>query len=70
MYSEKEYVDALGLGCPNCYLTEGVEANDAVEVDDGIAWQNISCSMCDAEWVDNYHLVGYSELELMDNVQR
>ena len=68
MYSDKEYVDTLGLACPNCYATEGVETSDGVEVDDGIAWQNVSCSMCDAEWIDNYNLVGYSELEIMDNV--
>ena len=65
--TEQQYIDKLGLTCPNCYKTEGVDAWDRAEIDDGVAWQNISCSLCEADWVDNYSLVGYSDLEIPDN---
>ena len=64
LLSEQEYVNKLGLACPNCHETEGVEAWDRPEVDDGVGWQDIGCNLCNAEWVDNYNLVGYSNLEI------
>jgi hypothetical protein len=65
--TEQEYVNKLGLACPNCYKTEGVDAWDRAEVDDGVAWQNISCSLCEANWVDIYYLAEYADLETPDN---
>ena len=61
--TEQEYVDRLGLACPNCHSTEGVDTLEAPLVDDGIAWQTIECNLCLSSWKDNYNLVGYSNLE-------
>jgi hypothetical protein len=67
--TDEEYIDKLGLACPNCHSTEGIctLSPDGVNVDDGIAWQEIHCSLCKADWTDNYNLVGYSELKLEKN---
>ena len=62
--TEQEYVDRLGLACPNCHSTEGVDTLEAPLVDDGIAWQKIECNLCLSSWVDNYTLVGYSEFKI------
>jgi len=62
--TEEEYVKKQGLVCPNCNSANGVSAWDRAEVDDGVAWQDISCNLCNAEWIDNYNLVGYSRLEV------
>ena len=62
--TEQEYIDKSGLVCPNCHEPAGVEAQERPEVDDSVAWQNVSCSLCKADWVDNYNLVGYSDLEI------
>jgi len=44
--TEQEYVYKSGYVCPNCHKTEGVDAWDRAEVHEGVAWQNISCSLC------------------------
>jgi len=64
--TEEEYVKKLGLICPNCEATEGIYGSspDGVNIDDGIAWQEIRCTLCKAGWTDNYNLVGYSQLEV------
>ena len=62
--TEQEYVDRLGLACPNCHSSEGVDSLEAPLVDDGIAWQTIECNLCLSSWTDNYILVGYSNLEV------
>ena len=60
--TEKEYADKLGVTCPNCDKTEGVEAWDT-EIGMGCAWQNCSCTLCGATWDDQYTLDGYGNLE-------
>ena len=62
--TEQEYIDKLGLHCPNCHETAGVEVQGRVEVTDSVAWQNVSCSLCKADWADSYNLVGYIDLDL------
>ena len=59
----QEYIDNLGLVCPNCYRTEQVESN-RIEADDGIAWADVWCNTCHAMWVDEYKLTGYDNLVL------
>jgi len=44
-----------------------VDSEAIIEADYGIAWQNIFCNICHAQWQDNYNLVGYSNLEIPDN---
>ena len=61
--TEEEYVDKLGVACPNCSKTEGVEAEET-EIGMGCAWQNCICTLCGATWDDNYTLVGYGNLDL------
>tara|TARA_R110000824_G_scaffold116312_8_gene267696 strand:- start:492 stop:710 length:219 start_codon:yes stop_codon:yes gene_type:complete len=65
LLTSQEYVEKLGLACPNCQSTQGVDGISGVQTDDGIAWQEIECTLCSACWLDNYTLVGYSELEVM-----
>ena len=61
--TEQDYVAKLGLACPSCYTTEDVETDGRVQAtDDGVAWQDALCNTCGATWIDNYTLVGYSQL--------
>ena len=55
----KEYVEKGGLRCPYCNRSD-IEGDLIVETDVGIAWQNMSCIDCNAEWRDEYSLTGYS----------
>ena len=64
--TEQEYIDKLGYTCPSCSSCS-VDSEDIIEADYGIAWQNIFCNICHAQWQDNYNLVGYSNLEIPDN---
>ena len=53
-----EYVESAGTVCPYCkseHITGG-----SVDIDGGIASQNVACYECDAEWTDHYRLVGYA----------
>jgi DNA-directed RNA polymerase subunit RPC12/RpoP len=55
---QAKYLASGGNECPYC---DGpVEADRGVEVDAGIAWQNVKCNRCGAEWIDEYKLVGIS----------
>ena len=63
---EQEYIDKLGYICPSCSSCS-VDSEDRIEADYGIAWQNVFCTICHAQWQDNYNLVGYSNLEIPDN---
>ena len=65
--TEQEYVDKLGLLCPNCKSTKGVHTWGSLYTDDGVAWQDVGCNLCNLIWVDNYNLVGYSELEMPED---
>jgi len=50
------YLATGGLRCPRCNSSE-IEGNGNVELDAGIAWQNIVCNTCEFEWADVYQLV-------------
>ena len=57
--SSKEYVEKGGLRCPYCNR-EDIEGDCKVSTDVGMAWQDMSCIDCNAEWRDEYSLTGYS----------
>lgn len=61
MMTEEEYVKKQGLYCPNCesYEITGGSLNVYAE----LCYQNITCSVCGASWMDVYELTGYTEYE-------
>jgi len=60
--SNQEYVNILGAVCPNCY-NKDVDGG-CLRIDDGVASAEVWCNVCNAVWIDDYKLVGYSDLEL------
>jgi hypothetical protein len=57
---QKTYLDMAGNICPNCD-SDKVEA-ERPEADGNIAWSNVTCTECSATWVDQFTLVGFSQL--------
>lgn len=55
--SDKQYVAKGGTQCPLCRHDQ-VEGGE-LTVNDGFAWQQITCLGCAATWTDNYKLVSY-----------
>lgn len=49
-----EYIESGGVCCPICKSQNIV--GESFECDAGIAWQEVGCSDCEANWVDNYTL--------------
>jgi len=60
--TDAEFISHVGLSCPACEKYE-LEATESVQVDDGIAWQGMECTACNATWQDLYNLVGYDNLD-------
>lgn len=56
--TDDEYVQTQGLRCPYCRKNE-VEGVSGVEIDAGVATQEIRCNGCERYWIDRYHLMGY-----------
>jgi len=57
--TSKEYAAKGGVLCPSCH-SKDIEGDCEVSTDIGVAWQNMSCIDCNAEWRDEYSLTGYS----------
>jgi transposase-like protein len=57
----KEYTDYGGIICPYCG-SQDITGQD-VEIDEGVASQEVDCSNCDKTWTDQYDLVGIREHE-------
>lgn len=55
--SDKEHVQYDGARCPAC--GEGNIEGDFVVTGGGVAQQRMSCMDCEAQWEDQYRLVGY-----------
>mgnify|MGYP001161685594 CR=1 FL=1 len=53
---EKKYVESKGVRCPYC-KSEDIEGG-FIEVNAGVAQQNIRCNNCGEEWTDTYTLNG------------
>ena len=61
-YSTQElYVAAKGLYCPCCNSID--VSGGQVQVEAGIAWQEVTCSDCGASWNDQYTLTSYVLVE-------
>ena len=58
--NNQEYVDADGAACPHCGSFEIV--GDEITIGNGEASQEVSCSLCMAEWEDHYLLTGYKQV--------
>jgi len=56
----KEYLQCGGVNCPECGGSS-IEGG-SVELDAGIAWQNVTCPDCGASWTDQYSLTGVDNL--------
>ena len=59
------YVWKLGLICPNCE-SGNIETIDSVTVHEGCATQSVMCNVCTATWDDQYNLVAYENLEVLE----
>jgi len=55
--SEQEYVSSRGVRCPFCGA-EDIEGDSRVEVDAGVATQEVHCNACGEDWEDVYQLIG------------
>lgn len=58
MLSQDEYVAKKGLVCPNC---GEMPDQRSVEADETGIYANCFC-ICGSEWVEVYHLTGYTDL--------
>ena len=56
-----EYARLSGIYCPMCG-DDNIEG-ESVQIDGGVAWQEITCSACLSTWNDVYNLVGYDTLK-------
>lgn len=55
--TSEEYVEEFGKYCIFCNSSD-LEA-ERVEIGEGQAWQNITCTKCSGKWTDSYTLKGY-----------
>lgn len=60
--TKKEYIEGKGRFCPFCKC-ETLEG-DAIEIDDGLALQLITCNDCGKQWTDIYTLSDVKEEEV------
>ncbi len=56
--TDDEYVQTQGLRCPY-YRAHDIEGVRGIEIDVGIATQEMRCRRCARYWIDRYHLMGY-----------
>lgn len=61
--SQKSYINDGGCYCPVCNSANVYGGN--IQIDDGIAWQEIGCGECSASWRDFYKLAGYENLQMV-----
>ncbi len=47
--------------CPNCKKKTEYEYGD-INIEDHQAWQKITCSLCEAKFVEFYELAGWEQL--------
>jgi hypothetical protein len=64
MLTQKEYLEANGMKCPNCG-SDNISAEDP-EPEGKTATSEVVCLSCEAVWTDIYHLVGFEKLEKFD----
>jgi transcription elongation factor Elf1 len=59
---QKTYIANSGVACPLCH--SGDVTGGHIQIDGGIAWQEIDCGNCNASWTDIYKLTGYENLQM------
>lgn len=59
--SDTEYVQQGGSACPFC-KSLNIEGVAGVDVEGGVALQEIRCMDCDKVWHDVYRLIGYQPI--------
>lgn len=57
---KKQYLDTEGVRCPYCKSPD-IEGGH-MSVEHCGASQTVTCTNCDAEWIDDYELVGITEI--------
>ena len=57
--TNEEYAASGGVACPHCGH-EGVTGPE-VNIDEGVATQEVTCDSCDKSWTDVYQLVAYND---------
>lgn len=62
MLSSKEYMKQGGLKCPNC--GDDNIASDRIDADGTVGMAQVQCHNCLSIWVDQWKLIGYSDLEV------
>ena len=55
-----KYIAHGGVSCPRC--GDGSIEGGSVEIDQGIAWQNVWCTACQLNWTDEYILTSISNV--------
>ena len=58
--TDRQYVNVSGQLCPVCRSGDALEGG-GVEIDDGEATQEVTCSNCCSTWTDVYNLVGFCD---------
>ncbi len=53
-----QYIKVGGTRCPFCESLD-ITGNE-VNIDAGVAWQDVYCNECHQEWQDTYTLTGYA----------
>lgn len=64
LLNDEEYVAKGGQNCPWCNSTD-IEGHGA-DADGTVAWLDVECGACKAEWQEMFHLVGYGQLKVAD----
>lgn len=58
--SQRRYRKSGGGVCPFC-LSREIHGEEVV-IDDGKAYQTVSCDDCEKSWCDEYQLTNYMEM--------
>lgn len=58
LLSDQQYVRSKGLRCPFCRARD-VEGLAGLDIDAGVATQEVRCNTCRTFWTDIYRLSGY-----------
>ena len=64
----EKYLASGGGNCPVCGK-DNIEGS-SVEIDSGIASQEIFCNDCESSWTDQYTLTGYADLKIEGEVDK
>ena len=56
--SDQQYVRSKGLRCPFCRACD-IEGLAGLDIDAGVATQEVRCNACQRFWTDIYRLSGY-----------